>query len=128
MRSDDQKATVVIEPEVLPPDGKAGRGRGSTPVAVVRWRRLLQALLSGLVLDVADLITRMPLIPHGAVLGTLVGLYVVRTQDVPRRQSIWWIAACALYCAMPLTEFYPLATLFLLYRALTRRPANREAL
>ncbi len=118
----DDHARKVYEPEVLPPSGKERDRAVRSGVAVVRWRRLLQAGLSGLVLDAADLLTRTPLIPHGAILGLLVGGYVVRTQDVPRVQRIWWVAACALYCAMPLTEFYPLATLFLVYRACTRKP------
>lgn len=118
-----QEPREVIEPEVLPPqDGgsdRKGRPRSGT-AASVRWVRVVPALLSGLILDAADLFTRMPLIPHGAILGTLVGIYVCRTQAIPMQQRPWWIAACAVYCAMPLTEFYPLATLFLLYRALSR--------
>lgn len=120
--ADDDQPRRVYEPEVLPPERDGRRQRSRSTVAVVRWRRLLQAALSGLVLDAADLLTRTPLIPHGAILGLLVGGYVVRTQDVPRAQRIWWVAASALYCAMPLTEFYPLATLFLVYRACTRKP------
>ncbi len=111
----------VIEPEVLPPEsgGQAGRETADT-VASVRWARVFSALAAGLILDLADLITRVPLIPHGAVLGAVVGWYICRTQEVPTQQRVWWIAGAALYCAMPLTEFYPLATLVLLYRALRR--------
>lgn len=114
----------IIEPEVLPPEDEGKqrpRASRSDTVASVRWPQLLQSLLSGLILDMADLLTRVPLIPHGAVLGALVGTYLVRTQNVPKPQRVWWIVSCALYCAMPLTEFYPLATLFLLYRALKTR-------
>ena len=114
----------VYDPEVLPPEAEPSTTGRRSVAAVVRWRRLWQALLSGLILDGADLFTRMPLIPHGAVLGALTGWYVVRTQAVPRSQRIWWIATCAVYCAMPLTEFYPLATLYLIYRALTLKPTD----
>ena len=115
----------VIEPEVLPPqDGQQANrektGGAGSSTASIRLARVLPALLSGLILDAADLFTRVPMIPHGAVLGALVGLYICRTQFVPAKQRPWWIASCAVYCAMPLTEFYPLATLFLLYRALSR--------
>ena len=108
----------VIEPEVLPPEDGGGRRRGGGVIARIQWPRVISAVLAGLVLDLADLLTRMPLIPHGAVLGALVGWYICRTQRVPVHQRAWWIAATALYCAAPLTEFYPLATLILLYRAL----------
>lgn len=119
-RMEEDRDKEVIEPEILPPEEdeqKSGRRTGNT-VASVRWPRFVSALLSGLILDLADLFTRMPLIPHGAVLGALVGWYIVRTQEVPVAQRVWWIAGSALYCAVPLTEFYPLATLTLLYRAL----------
>ncbi len=111
----------IIEPEVLPPesDGKPEQEAADT-VASVRWARVFGAVVAGLILDLADLITRVPLIPHGAVLGALVGWYICRTQAIPAQQRVWWIAGAALYCAMPLTEFYPLATLVLLYRALRR--------
>ncbi|GEM_PF-2175597 len=114
----------IYEPEVLPPEAESNTSRRPPVAAVVRWRRLWQALLAGLILDGADLFTRMPMIPQGALLGAVTGWYIVRTQSVPRAQRIWWIAASALYCAMPMTEFYPLATLFLVYRALTLKPTN----
>lgn len=120
---DDTKKDV-IEPEVLPPDNggqRAGGASSAGAVAHVRWIRVARAVMAGLLLDLGDVVTRMPMIPHGAILGALLGWYVVRTQDVPASQRVWWIAACSVYCAMPMTEFYPLATLTLLYWSL-RRP------
>lgn len=120
-RMSDDREKQVIEPEVLPPGAGDETARETAdPVASVRWARVFSAVTAGLILDLADLLTRMPLIPHGAVLGALVGWYICRTQEVPAQQRVWWIAGAALYCAMPLTEFYPLATLVLLYRALRR--------
>lgn len=113
----------VIEPEVLAPDGKPGSASGE-PVASVRWQRVKQAVGSGLVLDLVDLYSFMPTPPvllAGAAVGALVGVYMVRTQEVPASQRVWWICLAAVYCAMPKTHFYPLATLIVCYRALMRR-------
>lgn len=121
-RMSEERDREVVEPEILPPEsgGKQGRKTADT-VASVRWARIGRAVLAGLILDMADLFTRMPLIPHGAVLGALVGWYICRTQEIPAQQRVWWMAGAALYCAVPLTEFYPLATLILLYRALRQK-------
>ncbi len=116
-RKDDRE---VIEPEVLPP-GSNGEDQ-ATPTGVaasLRWSRLASALLYGLILDAADLSTLHPL--HGLLVGALIGWYVCRSQGVPVRQWIWWIAATTLYCAIPRTNFFPLATLVLLYRMLTKK-------
>lgn len=111
----------VVEPEVLPPDEEGAEGKHSAAesVASVRWVRLGRALVAGLLLDVTDLYTALPtLFIPAAVIGALLGLYICRTQDVPRQQWVWWMAGCALYCATPRTHFFPLATLYLVYRAL----------
>ena len=121
-RMSEERDKEVIEPEILPPEKGEGKGRKTADtVASVRWPRVISAVMAGLILDLADLFTRMPLIPHGAVLGALVGWYICRTQEIPAHQRVWWIAGAALYCAVPLTEFYPLATLLLLYRALRQK-------
>lgn len=119
----DVKNKEVIEPEVLPPNEEA-TPNGGEPIASVRWKRFKQALGTGLILDLVDLYSFMPTPPVlllGAIAGALVGAYMVRTQDVPRSQRVWWISLAALYCAMPKTHFYPLATLIVCYRALRRR-------
>jgi hypothetical protein len=115
MQEDDPK--LVVEPdEVLPPlaDGQPINQAGPS-AASLRFGRLGRAVLSGLLLDLADFASP---VPYLAVYGLLVGWYVARTQKVPAQQRIWWIAASVLYCAVPRTGFYPLATLFLVYRAL----------
>jgi hypothetical protein len=115
MQDGDPK--IVIEPdEVLPPvSGGQSINQAGPSAASLRFGRLGRAVLSGLLLDLADFISP---VPHQAVYGLLVGWYVARTQQVPAQQRIWWIAASVLYCAVPRTGFYPLATLFLVYRAL----------
>jgi len=120
-RMSEEQEREVIEPEILPPEKGDGPGRNTADtVASVRWPRVISAVMAGLILDLADLITPMPLYPHGALLGAVVGWYICRTQAVPASQRVWWIAAAALYCAVPLTHFFPLATLVLLYRALRK--------
>ena len=114
----------VIEPEVLAPEQGTDSPSGGAPVASVRWTRLKQALVAGLLLDMVDLYSFMPTPPVlliGAAAGALVGAYIVRTQQVPISQRVWWISMAAVYCAAPKTHFYPLATLLLSYRALVRR-------
>ncbi len=113
----------VIEPEVLPPK-KGTTPNRAEPVASVRWQRFKQALVSGLILDLVDLYSMVPVpavLIAGAVVGALIGAYMVRTQDVPASQRIWWISLAAVYCAMPQTHFFPMATLIVCYRALKRR-------
>jgi len=109
----------IIEPEVLPPTsaGQPLNAPGET-VASIRWKRLGRAAVSGLLLDLADFASPVPQL---GVYGLLVGWYVARTQSVPPPQRVWWIAASVLYCALPRTGFYPLATLFLVYRALREK-------
>lgn len=109
----------VIEPEVLPPERNGDKATPTDVTASVRWSRLASALLYGLILDAADFSTWFP--PLGLVFGALIGWYICRSQGVPVRQWIWWIAASTLYCAIPRTNFFPLATLVLLYRMLTKK-------
>lgn len=121
--SEPQKPEVV-EPEVLPPDSGQVPPADGVPVASIRWKRFKQALVGGLLLDLVDMYSFMPTPPvllAGAVVGALMGVYIVRTQDVPMAQRVWWISLAAIYCAAPKTHFYPLATLILSYRALVRR-------
>ncbi len=120
----EQDKKEVVDPEVLPPEQGESDPSAGVPIASVRWARFKQALVAGLLLDMVDLYSFMPLPPvllAGAVAGALMGVYMVRTQDVPVSQRVWWIALAAVYCAAPKTHFYPLATLILSYRALVRR-------
>lgn len=112
----DAPEREVIEPEVLPPQTDPDDVRTRSPKGL-RLRTLGSALLSGLLLDLADFSTRFPAILIGVVVGALVGLYICTTQQVPRKDRVWWVAVSALYCAMPRTEFFPMATLVLVYRA-----------
>lgn len=120
----EQDRKEVIEPEVLGPQQEPLDPAAQEPIASVRWRRVRQALVSGLLLDLVDLYSFMPTPPvllAGAAVGALVGAYMARTQDVPVSQRIWWISLAAVYCALPKTHFYPLAALIGCYRALVRR-------
>lgn len=122
VKADDPKD--VIEPEVIPPGSNGDGPSAGEPVASVRITRLKRAVVSGLILDMVDLYSFMPSPPvilAGAAAGALVGWYLCRTQEVPPAQRVWWISLAAIYCAMPKTHFYPLATLILMYRALARR-------
>lgn len=112
----DAPEREVIEPEVLPPQADREDER-TRPTKGLRLRTLGSALLSGLLLDLADFSTRFPAILIGVVVGALLGLYICTTQQVPRKDRVWWVAVSALYCAMPRTEFFPMATLVLVYRA-----------
>jgi hypothetical protein len=112
----------VVVPEVLPPG--SDQPAAAEVVASVRWQRLKQALIAGLLLDVVDIYSIIPTPPMAlgrAVVGALVGWYACRTQQVPAHQRVWWISLSALYCAIPRTFLFPLATLVLVYRAL-RKP------
>jgi hypothetical protein len=112
-RDDDH---TVIEPEVLPPEPEfmppRGKRRGPD------WPTLWNALVSGLLIDVVDLATLNPATPYlGLGLGALAGWYICRNLNVPKPARIWWIAGSALYCAVPRTHFFPLATILIVMRA-----------
>ncbi len=117
-----EKEKEIVEPEVLPPKDGPNAAGADDVAATLRPQRLKQALVTGLLLDAIDIYSFVPgpaaLVRAGV--GAVLGLYAVRTQDVPRNQRTWWVSLCALYCAAPRTHFFPLATLILVYRALRR--------
>jgi len=112
----EPKEPHVIEPEVLPPEpdgAQTRRGRQGPD-----WPVLWNALFAGLLIDVVDLATLNPALPHlGLGLGALAGWYICRSLNIPKPARIWWIAGAALYCAAPRTHFFPLATILIVMRA-----------
>ncbi len=108
---EEREKKEIIEPEVLPPasgdrDPEAAGRRGPD------WQRILAALFAGLFLDIVDFATFGPAAMWvGLVAGALVGLYIVTILRIPMPRRISWMAMAALYCAMPRTEFFPLAVL-----------------
>lgn len=113
----DRTESEVIEPEVLPPEGDADRRRARAE----KWQRITGAALAGLLLDLIDFASYGPIgRTYGAVAGAAMGFYIASVFKVPMPHRVWWMAGAALYCAMPRTEFFPLATLFVVVKAVRR--------
>ncbi len=115
----DNNDKEVIEPEVLPPERSRGSESGQDEDGVPQWQRIVGAFFAGLILDIADFATfgRAAMV-IGLAAGTLAGLYIVSVLRIPMPHRVKWIAMAALYCAIPRTEFFPLAALAVTIRAL----------
>lgn len=100
----------VLEPEVLPPENEAsspgsdGPGRGPARASL---------LVAGLLIDAVDFLTIGPTgIRFGFLLGFAASLLALTILRVPLRNRLIWSLLAGFYCALPLTERLPLASLF----------------
>ncbi|MCG8591883.1 MAG: hypothetical protein MJE66_21525 [Proteobacteria bacterium] len=76
-----------------------------------RVRRALLGLVSGALLDLLDFATFGPVgVAWGAALGGLAGYGLATLQGLTPRVRWAWAVASGLYCAFPLTEWVPLAS------------------
>lgn len=75
-----------------------------------RLHRALGPALGGLALDVVDLTTFGPLgLYLGLLVGASIGWWLACLYQLGNR---WlWAIAAGVYCALPFTEFFPLAAL-----------------
>lgn len=109
MGSDDREPELVVEPEVLPPEG--GRWRAQSP----RARRLAEAfgpLAVALMVDAVDFVSFGQV---GMMLGMLVGgsltYFFTSVYGLPVWQRLLWALAAGVYCLLPHARVIPLATI-----------------
>ena len=77
------------------------------------WRlhRALGPILGGLILDFTDLATFGPLGILGPILGAAVVLWICMLYQFSLKTKIILAFLGGVYCMMPMTEFFPIATL-----------------
>lgn len=77
-----------------------------------RANRAFGPILAGLVIDVVDFATFGPIgLVLGLPLGGLAGYWMGRALGLSTRGARWCALAAGLYCMLPGTEIFPLATL-----------------
>lgn len=77
-----------------------------------RLKRALGPVLGGLILDFADFATFGPLgLIAGPFVGIFVGWWMGKFYQLTMRARIGLALAAAIYCALPITNFLPLATM-----------------
>ena len=78
-----------------------------------RLHKALGPITGGLLLDFVDLTTYGPMgIFFGAVLGGLVAWWVTSIYNVRGTARAFLITIAAMYCTIPMTEMFPVATIF----------------
>lgn len=119
-------------PRRLPDDAAAER-RGRIPTAPTDdatplWWRVASALspiIAGMALDAIDLATMGPLgLTLGLLLGAIVGWTLSPIFGL-RGRGRWWASLIAgLYCAIPGTEFLPIATVLAAFARFVQPPGR----
>jgi len=103
--AEEKREIIEVVAEPMEEEGAAGLG-GET---VRRLRRGLRPVLSGLIIDAVDFTTFHPIVgfPCGLVAG-----YVLATHlHFKLGHRLLAALACALYCMLPPTRFFPMATM-----------------
>ena len=78
-----------------------------------RAHKALGPITGGLLLDFVDFATYGSMgIMFGALLGGLVGWWVTSIYNVRGTARVFLITVAAMYCTIPLTEPFPIATIF----------------
>lgn len=91
------EAVALDEPEE-PSSGVSGR-----------LRRSVTPIVAGVLIDAADLTTSGPV--PGLVLGSICGLFLARHLRYGAGYQLLTSLACGIYCTVPPTKFFPLATM-----------------
>jgi hypothetical protein len=102
---------TVIEVEVERPEPTAGAGPDLHTSGEGAFRGSAGAILAGLVVDFADLITPMGLGKLGFPIGAGVGWWVGGQLGLKGRRRVGLTVLGAVYCGVPGTRLLPLGTL-----------------
>ena len=77
-----------------------------------RIHRAVGPVAGGLILDSADLVTFGPMgFCLGPIIGALVGWWISSIYRFKHFSRIVWAVLAAIYCSLPATEFFPVATM-----------------
>lgn len=111
----------VLEPEVLPPERPGDQGRRDRQQSSRSDFGSLNPVFLGMLIDLLDFATFGPIgIRIGFIVGGLLTALVCMLQGVRMRYTLLMALAAGLYCAFPMTERLPLATLIALFMKFTR--------
>jgi hypothetical protein len=108
---DATRANDTVEnPEILPPADEPRSRRAGR-----KGRRFVEAfgpLAAGVLIDGADFVTFGPIgIMFGMLVGGTLAYVLTSVYRLPVWQRLLWAVGTGVYCAMPRTEFVPVATL-----------------
>jgi len=99
----------ILEPELLPPDHEASSSSNDNSGPRPTRPSLL---LAGVLIDAVDFLTIGPTgIRFGFLLGFGASLLALTVLRLPIRTRLQWSLFAGFYCALPLTERLPLASL-----------------
>lgn len=120
---EDRPAPIEVEVERLPEAadpsrlGGAGRGaKGRGRAAAVG--REVGPVVAGLAIDGIDLLTPFPAL--GLLVGTIAGYALARQAGATTGAARWLAVLVGVYCALPITGRFPIATLVGLFVKLGR--------
>lgn len=95
-----------------PPAPTAGSAPEPIPALARRANRVFGPIIAGMLIDLLDLATFGPVgLVLGLPIGGLAGYWMGKALGLSRRASAWCALAAGIYCAIPGTEYFPLATI-----------------
>ena len=104
------------QPSPAPTAGGIRAAAGSAPEPIPalarRANRVFGPIIAGMLIDLLDLATFGPVgLLLGLPIGGLAGYWMGKALGLSRRASAWCALAAGVYCAIPGTEYFPLATI-----------------
>jgi hypothetical protein len=103
MESEPEK----VEVKRVQPD----RPVSTQPTVIERLNNALAPLVGGLVLDLADFVTFGPIgLYIGLFVGAAIGWWIGTVYRFSNAAKLLWALLAGLYCLVPTTELFPIAT------------------
>jgi len=106
-------ATDPIEPdEILPPESESSRSESSRRNPWEQWKASFGPVLLGVAIDALDFLTfGAQGLRIGFLFGSLAAYFLCSLHRIPFRYKVPLALAAGIYCMLPATERFPLATL-----------------
>jgi len=95
---------------------------------VVRVHKVLGPITGGLLLDFIDFATFGPLGLGGLFIGGVVGWWISSIYNFPKKTRYLWAFAAGVYCLVPFTEFFPIASIVFGLAKLGENPNYKKSM